>query len=305
MHIHGALKMPRKIYSCGIYKISTPSNSSFYIGSSSKIEQRWSEHRSMLKYGKHHSIRLQKAFDKHKSLVFEIIEICAFDELNIKEQFWIDKLKAKLNASKFVKNVWLDSDVRSQFKKIHDSKEWKELRRKIANTENKAWRKILCSDGRTFENMAIAAREFGIRTSSIKALASTQGLGKLGVRFKFANEDWIELKSRSQIIIETRKRNGTDKLSEISKKRMSDARKGIAPKVDLKKIAENNCEPVISIDENNGEKKFFKSVRIAANEIKGERKLSTVSAQISKCTHGKKKSAYGFFWVKGNKNAEA
>lgn len=296
--------MPRKFYSCGIYKISTPSDSSCYVGSSIRIERRWSEHKHGLRNNKHHSIRLQNAWNKYGELKFEIIELCDENELNDKEQFWIDSLKAELNSSKFVKNIWLDSEVREKFKKIHESDKWKEERRIIANTENKAWRKIECSDGQIFKNMAEAARYFGVRTSGIKALALTQSIGGLGVRFKFKNEEWKELKTISQKIIEARKRNGTDKLSEISKKRMSDAKKGIAPKVDLKKIAENNCVPVISIDKKTGVKIFYKSVRDAGNKIKGDRKLSSVSAQISKCTHGNKKSAYGFFWIKGSKNAQ-
>lgn len=73
----------------GIYKITSPSNR-IYIGQSINIEKRFSSyknisqsilqirlHRSFLKYG----------IDLH---VFEIIEECLFDELNIRERYWQD-----------------------------------------------------------------------------------------------------------------------------------------------------------------------------------------------------------------------
>lgn len=294
--------MPRKSYTCGIYKISTPTRSSSYIGSSEKIERRWSEHKYGLRNKKHHSKRLQNAWNKYQELIFEIIEICDFEKLNEREQFWIDELKPELNTSDFVKNIWLDKDVRKKFKEIHDSSRWRELRRKIANTKNKAWRKVDCSDGRSFENMAIAGRTFGVSTSMIKYLAESQSVGRLGVAFKFHDKEWIVVKSKSEKTWETRRKNGTDKHSENSRKKMSAARKGIAPDVDLVALAIKNSVPVLSIDKF-GNIVQYDSVRIAAKAILNGRKLSSVSAQISKCTHGKKKSAYGFVWVKGQKNA--
>lgn len=45
----------------GIYCIENTKNGKKYIGQSSKIEQRWSDHRTLLKYNSHYNIHLQNA----------------------------------------------------------------------------------------------------------------------------------------------------------------------------------------------------------------------------------------------------
>lgn len=69
----------------------------FYIGSTIHTDRRFREHLSDLRKGKHHSIHLQRAFDKYgeKSFIFEIIESVdqATDEkLREREQYYIDTL---------------------------------------------------------------------------------------------------------------------------------------------------------------------------------------------------------------------
>jgi group I intron endonuclease len=61
---------------CGIYKIENLANGKVYIGSSARIGARWVMHRSQLRNKKHHSITLQRAWDKYGEamFVFEIIE---------------------------------------------------------------------------------------------------------------------------------------------------------------------------------------------------------------------------------------
>lgn len=60
----------------GIYKIVNVINNKFYIGSSKNIKRRFSIHKSALKNNRHHSIYLQRSYNKHglDSFKFEIVK---------------------------------------------------------------------------------------------------------------------------------------------------------------------------------------------------------------------------------------
>lgn len=214
---------------CGIYAITTP-NGTQYIGSSTKIERRWHEHRSTLRHGKHHSERLQAAWQKHAgALRFEVLEECQPSQLNLLEQEWIDRLKPELNASGFVQNVWLNESTRAKFRAVHQSPEWRAERARIAAESPTRWVAVDCSDGRTFAKMADAARAFGVRVSGIRELARTQRTGKLGVRFKFATEEWRDVLSVAEQRAATMRQRGTHIRSDESRARMRAAKKGHTP----------------------------------------------------------------------------
>lgn len=81
----------------GIYKIKNKENGKVYIGSSKNIENRWKQHKTLLRCGKHHSQHLQYSWNKYGSdcFLFEVIE----DEIQqeeslVREQYWIDKLQS-------------------------------------------------------------------------------------------------------------------------------------------------------------------------------------------------------------------
>lgn len=76
----------------GIYRIKSKTSNHFYIGSSFNMKERWNRHRRDLRAGKHHSIILQRAWDKYneEDFVFEIIEYCEIDKLLEREQFFLD-----------------------------------------------------------------------------------------------------------------------------------------------------------------------------------------------------------------------
>lgn len=210
---------------CGIYCITTP-NGSRYIGSSIKIERRWHEHRSTLRHGKHHSERLQAAWDKHGlALRFDILEECAAHDLNVREQAWIDHLKPELNTSGFVQNVWLNESTRAKFRAVHESPEWRAERARIAAQSPTRWVSVECSDGRTFKNMADAARAFGIRVPGIRHLCQTQRAGRLGVRFKYASDEWREVLTIGEQRKATMQARGTNVRSAEARARMSEAAK--------------------------------------------------------------------------------
>jgi group I intron endonuclease len=89
----------------GIYCIRR--NDKFYVGQSTDILSRFSQHKNSLKLGNHHSRKLQNAYHKYglDELSFEIIEECLESELTEKEQYWCDTLDAAnlgYNIAKFV-----------------------------------------------------------------------------------------------------------------------------------------------------------------------------------------------------------
>ncbi len=60
----------------GVYQIRNIKNNKRYIGSSIDIDSRWYRHKKHLRKGVHHSILLQRAWDKdyEGAFVFEILE---------------------------------------------------------------------------------------------------------------------------------------------------------------------------------------------------------------------------------------
>jgi group I intron endonuclease len=90
---------------CGIYQIRCNASGLAYVGSSKKIYSRWTDHRRYLRKGDHHTPYLQNAWNKYGEGAFEflIIEECAQDELEAREQHYIDTLQPAFNSVTDVK----------------------------------------------------------------------------------------------------------------------------------------------------------------------------------------------------------
>lgn len=84
----------------GIYKIINNINNKIYIGSAININDRFLDHKQMLKRNKHHSKKLQNSVNKHglENFIFEIIEECGKELLIEREQYWIDELDSYNNG---------------------------------------------------------------------------------------------------------------------------------------------------------------------------------------------------------------
>ena len=76
----------------GIYKITTTNNNKIYIGQSTNVEKRWKYHLKKFSENKHNNPYMQNVFNKYgeKVFKFEIIEECKLEELNDREQYWIE-----------------------------------------------------------------------------------------------------------------------------------------------------------------------------------------------------------------------
>ena len=81
--------IPRK---SGIYQIRNLVNGKVYVGSAVNLQHRRREHRSDLRNGTHHSIKLQRAYNKYgeSSFAFEILEYVEDrNQLIEREQYYI------------------------------------------------------------------------------------------------------------------------------------------------------------------------------------------------------------------------
>jgi len=80
----------------GIYKITNTANGKVYIGSSKDMQNRFKTHKRALNTNKHHSTKLQRAWNKHgsESFTFDVILLCSIENLIMYEQILIDHNKA-------------------------------------------------------------------------------------------------------------------------------------------------------------------------------------------------------------------
>lgn len=79
--------------SVGIYCIENTTNCKKYIGLSRNIEQRWNEHLSKLRRGKHGNVYLQRAWNNcgEDAFKFYIVELCDSNVLSEREEYYIKK----------------------------------------------------------------------------------------------------------------------------------------------------------------------------------------------------------------------
>lgn len=90
---------------CGIYKITCLINNKVYIGCTTKLKIRWSQHKYCLKNNKHgnsYFLRLWKKYGKD-AFKFEIIEFCSKNILFEREDYWVKFYKS--NIDKFGFNI--------------------------------------------------------------------------------------------------------------------------------------------------------------------------------------------------------
>lgn len=80
----------------GVYLINCIPTGKVYVGSSRTIHERWDEHQRLLRRGAHHSIYLQRAWDKYgeRSFSYNVLEMAEADVLLEREQYWIDHYRA-------------------------------------------------------------------------------------------------------------------------------------------------------------------------------------------------------------------
>ncbi len=92
----------------GVYRISNLKNNKCYIGSAAKysFKTRWAKHRRDLKRNDHHSIKLQRAWNKYSagSFVFEVLLYCDPKDCLMYEQIALDHFKPEYNINPIAGN---------------------------------------------------------------------------------------------------------------------------------------------------------------------------------------------------------
>ena len=144
----------------GIYKITNLVNGKFYIGSSVKMMIRKREHLDKLRRNIHSNKHLQRAWNKYgqDNFEFSVIELCSYDDLECREQHYLDNLCPQYNIAKYayaatrgrthtdeeknhisikIKTMWENSDMR---KKILASTRTPEERKRRKESTLKVWK---------------------------------------------------------------------------------------------------------------------------------------------------------------------
>jgi group I intron endonuclease len=86
---------------CGVYEIFNKITGDRYIGSSRNIRSRFNGHKGLLRSNKHHSKKLQLAFNHYKESAFEfrLISKCELALQFILEQFYLDSMLPFYNTA--------------------------------------------------------------------------------------------------------------------------------------------------------------------------------------------------------------
>lgn len=84
----------------GVYKITCTANGKVYVGSSINFQKRFADHVTALNSGSHHSIKLQRAWNKYgkSSFCFSKLLICAEKHLLFYEQIVLDFYSASVSG---------------------------------------------------------------------------------------------------------------------------------------------------------------------------------------------------------------
>lgn len=274
----------------GIYKIINLTNGKIYIGSAIDFRRRELEHYRGLRLNIHHSIALQRAYNKYgkENFVFEKIEYCEIENLIEREQFYIDTLLPDYNTSKTAGSTLgvkkteeqrAAQSLRQKGKKNHTPQQIEAIRKahtgKIVSkeTREKRSRRVIQKDLSNKEIARFYSLTEAIRVTGCNNLVNVlrgnqQTSG--GFRWEYENEtqeDRDLVINKSQI-----------KTTNILQGRI---KAGVKMRKSVLQLDLNNDSII----------KEFDSIRNAEIAMCGE-----IKGNISNCIRNRQKTAYGFKW---------
>lgn len=269
--------MAKKIV--GIYKITCKKNGKFYIGQSTDIKRRFSQHR------RKPPARMQEDFDLYgvDEFIFEILEECAPEELDKKETAYMNELQSEYNIK--TEGHGISDEAREKLRELNTGKKRPDISRKVKCVET----------GEVFDSIKAAAQWCNVPSSTIVMLLKGKGRTAGGYHWIYADDGNEEaalerirqMPEGHKPTAETLERQRQTKLgrkltSEHSEKiRQSHLGKGWKPST-----YEKCCRKIRCVETS----EIFDSIKAAA-EHHGL-KAPNISAVLA----GKGKSCGGFHW---------
>jgi group I intron endonuclease len=195
-----------------IYKIGFNSCKEFYIGGTKLYSSRLRNHKHQFKKNKHHNPHLQNLVNKFgiEDVYFEIIEETTPDLVAEREQYFLDKLKPKINKSLNRRNIGIKAspELRKKLSLAHLGQKPKEESlkkrsetmkntlskltqeekiKKLDNARLKRQRKVLCLDtGVIYASISEAERE--TKSDNIYLVCAGKRKTANGLKFQYYNE---------------------------------------------------------------------------------------------------------------------
>jgi group I intron endonuclease len=212
----------------GIYKIVNITSNKVYIGSAIRLDHRKRQHFSLLKLNKHHSIHLQRAYNKNpKNFKFEILEFCNKNELLDKENFYLNYY---CKSQEYINNLNKDFLKLSYniipiaikgFGKKHSVETINIL--KLCHPLRKT---ILCYDEygkffKKFNSSSEVKNEIGLSRSAVIKLCQTKNYISKTYKYVFGFEednDFINFINNSKKPIKFQIHNKNKKLNDLQKR---------------------------------------------------------------------------------------
>ena len=303
------IKESREFKTSGIYSIRNKCNNKIYIGSSKNIHSRISEHILDLNKDIHQNDYLQRSWNKYGEVNFElmIIELCEFDILLDREQYWMDFLKSYnrkygYNLQKDAKRHYVSEETRKKMSIKFSGKNNPRhgVKGCTRNAEQLKGHAKSCSkpviqfdkNGKkicNYKSLKEAAEANGINASGIssclKGNAKTCGgyTWKYDVKFKKQHKKYDSkkpikyiLEQRYKKVFQEIKKSPKDfSRSEKTRKKISESLKGNIPWNKGKKMSKEYCEKI----------SFSQKKRIPWN--KGKKMSEEYCENISKAKKGK------------------
>lgn len=227
----------------GIYKITNIENNKSYVGSSLDIIDRWYQHKASLLHKRHHSIKLQRAFNKYgeNKFRYDIIEECNIDSLITREQHYIDLFDSYKNGYNSTPNAGNNLGMKH-------SDETKDKLRQLSTGNKNMLGKKHTEETKNIIREKLKGKPLSEETKekmskSRKGMMSIENRMKLIERnksrigIKFSEEhkkklslSHIGIKQSSETISKRVKLNTGKKRTEETKKKMSENMKGVKKK---------------------------------------------------------------------------
>jgi group I intron endonuclease len=266
----------------GIYVIKNILNNKIYIGSAVNINDRWRQHKLLLRKNDHHSPTLQYSWNKYgeENFNFIIIEECNKDILISREQYYLDTLlKANDDNFKFFKsngynvNHRADSSLGREFTEKTKVK-MSEIKSKNGKLKNIEFSKI---DINSFYN------------NKIISITNKETLASKDKNNPFYGKRHIEESKKIMSEKKMGKNNYFFGTGPMLNKKFTDDHKN---KISLSNsgINNTNSKKVYQYDINGDLVKEWDSVGQVC------KMLNLSVGNISSCCLNKRRTAYGFIW---------